>query len=132
MSLQDRFRTHCIALLYGPVKPLTGKVRAHCCLEPAQVGTAQRVDLGPAFDVSVFSAIAALLGMQCVEIAISGPFDAKMPLHPYVILRVAKYQHTFGEYFLTLIMSPAQEHRGRVGMEAFQVKDLAVRLAVEK
>jgi hypothetical protein len=131
LALQDGFRVHRFAFLYGRVKPLTGKVTVHCCFEPEQVSSPERVDLHQSFNIDIPNAIAAQFGMQCVGMAVSGSFDAKMPLHPYVIVRAAQYQNLFGEYFVTLIVSPSQGSEGRVSVEAFQVKDVAMRLEKE-
>jgi hypothetical protein len=129
LAIQGHFAGQRLALLFGRPKIVTGKVTVHCVLEPEQVNGPDRVDLAPTFDMNVPRTIADLFDMQCVGMAVSRSYDDKIPVPPYLIERAAHFQLLFGEHFTTLIVMPDRNTPGHVTVEAFQVKDCAVKMA---
>ncbi|OHT00455.1 hypothetical protein TRFO_32862 [Tritrichomonas foetus] len=128
IAFQERFATHRIIFLFGRINEITGKVTAHCSCEPEQVNAADHVEISPNFDISIPLSIADNFGMKCVGMAISHAADSKYPMTQYMIQLAAYYQNLFGEYFTTLVVMPQKDDESNVVIEAFQVKDSAMKM----
>lgn len=129
MSLQDGFGKHRISFLFGRINKITGKVTAHCGVEPNQNNFDDHFEIDEIFDLEQVCTLASFFGMDLVGMAISHKPDGKFPMSEYMIRLAAKYQNMYGEYFTTLIVTPANEND--VSVEAFQVSDVAMRLEKE-
>ena len=132
IAFQENFKTHRICFLFGRINEITGKVTAHCSSEPEQVNAPDHVEVFPEFDIDTLCAVADAFGMKCVGMAISHPADEKFPMTQYMIQLASFYQNYFGEYFTTLVVMPMPGDENNVVIEAFQVKDAAMKMDEEQ
>lgn len=126
LSLQNGFEKHRVIFLFGRINKITGKITAHCGCEPIQTSYADHFEIDESFDIEKVCTLASFLGMELVGMAISHKPEEKFPMSEYMIRLAAKYQNKYGEYFTTLIVTPANDND--VSVEAFQVSDAAMKL----
>lgn len=132
ISLSQGFKNHRITFLFGRIDEIRGKATVHCSYEPEQTNYLDHVEFNDDFTVPL--KIADLLGMKCIGMAISHKPPVgnnekdKYFLTSYMVKLAATYQNKFGEYFTTLIISPANDLTNSSYFDAFQVKDGAMKL----